>query len=266
MLDPVLAQVSTQAAAASTRLRLARDPILRADVERFNPFVSLVTSDLPESFYPTLSIYSAFSLISCDKTRHNEGLSCVSLDHTTGFIIATQGRYPDSVFYTLYREDWNIERSGVNMEAVMQRALTLEELSLYVLSANSAGVDICFCSTPTMEKLQTAISLVMNGGSLIIWVDEPVSLEWRELLVSSFSRVVVYKPATTSPVLSDLYLVCSGRGRQLAGTLDERVEQLSSQLAFIEEYRERCLQAILARVDNTQNCDPHLAKVRWLGV
>lgn len=266
MLDPVLAQLFMQPVATPTRPRPARDPILRADVERFNPFVSLVTSELPESFYPVLSIYSAFSLVSCDRTRHNEGLSCVSLDHTTGFIMATQGRYPDSVFYTLYRDDWDIERSGVNMEAIMQRASTLDELSLYVLSANSAGVDVCFCSTPTTEKLETSISLVMNGGSLVIWVDEPVSPEWRELLVSSFTRVVAYKPATTSPVLSDFYLVCSGRGRQLASTLVERVEQLSSQLVFIEEYREQCLRAVLARVDNTANCDPYLAKVRWLGV
>lgn len=162
MLDPALQQLTTQPSAstssASTRTRSPSDPILRADVERFNPFLSLVSSDLPDSFYPVLSIYSAFSLVSCNRTRHDEGLACVSLDHTSGFIMATQGRYPDSVFFTLYRDDWDVDRSGVNLEAVMQQASSLNELKIYTLTSNSLGVDVCFCSMPTTEKLEIVVS------------------------------------------------------------------------------------------------------------
>ena len=270
MLDPVLHQLSIQASAKPASVpafaHSARDPLFRADIERFNPFLTLVTPELSESFYPVLSIYNAFSLVSCNRLRHDEGLSCVSLDHTNGFIMATQGRYPDSVFYTLYRDNWDRHRSDIGLEAVIQQASNLEELSIYTLASNSMGVDLCFCSIPTLEKLETATSLTRDGGSLIVWVDKLVDREWKELLVSSFERVVAYKPATTSPVSVGLYLVCSGRGLQSAGTLEDRVEQFSSQLVFIEQYREGCLQAILARVDNTAVCDPHLAKLQWLGI
>lgn len=265
MIDPVLQSFQIEDRSSYT-VSSDRSFISREDMERFNPYLKLNVPGLPDSFYSVLSIYNALSLISCDRFVHNEGLSAVSLDDSLGFIMATQGRYPDTVFYSLYRDDWDIGRSSINLEHVDQTSANLEELRITIEAYNSDGLDLGFSSTPTTFKLGLITNLIRPGGSLIVHITQIVDEEWISILVSSFSRLIAYKPATSSPVSVDFYIVCMGRGRQPQTTVEARQEQLRSQLEFLEKYRIHCLDRVLDRESNEALYDVHLAKIQYLGM
>ena len=267
MLDPWLRFIELPVSLSNDSSIIPQKSYVRGSaLIKFNPFLSLVKPNLPDSFYATLSIYNAFSLVSCNRLIHSEGLSCVNMDETSGFIMATQGRYPDTVFVSLSRDDWDIEVSRINLLQVNDNSTTLEELEWNCLEDYPRGVDLAFCSNPTEERLMLSISLTKIGGSLVLQVDRLPENQLIRSILENFSRVLAYKPATTSSISTMMYIVCSGRSTQSESTLDDRLLQFSVQLQKLEDYRLRCLTQVLSGVDNTDNCDTHLAEVEYLSL
>lgn len=240
--------------------------ISKHDLLTFNPFISLVVPDMPEAFYAVLSIYNAFKLVSCNKIVHDEGLSAVSLDSSLAFIMATQGRYPDTKFYSLNRDDWNESRSGIDLRRVEYMFANLEELRIVSMRNNPRGVDICYCSDPSEARLDLAVTVTKIGASLIVRVDTLLDQSLLEMLLSEFSKIVAYKPATSSSVAVEFYLVCMSKSKQSMSTLQDRRVQLESQMAYLEQYRLSCLQSVLERIDNTDRADTFSAKLDYLGL
>lgn len=264
MLDPLLTDLMDQDVPTTSEVQTKC--MLGSHIAAFNPYLSLNSPGLPDSFYATLSIYNQFSLVSCQKYIHDEEMVAVTMDKSVGFVMATQARYPDTIFYSLSRDDWDVERSSINLLLVDELSSDLEGLVIQAKEYNALGVDLCFCSEPSEYKVGLVCDVVRVGGMAIVEVESEPNSDWLLLLLSNFSRVVAYKPATVSPVAAHFYLVCTGREQQLEVTLRARARQLGDQLTFLEEHRQRCVHQIVAGVQNSNRVDVHQAKLNYLSV
>lgn len=298
VLDPLLEKLDTSLESISVVEDECLTHVSKENLLKFNPYHSLVGPELPDSFYAVLSIFNRYTLISCDQFIHNEGCVCVDLDETPGFIMATQGRYPDTIFYSLSSKNFDEEGSGVILLNVHTRSITYEDLLDNCMSANPRGVDFCFCSSgvdinDTLERLNICITALKNKGFLIVYLtgsgpfapsaDLTTVMECTKPLIQSFESVMIYKPATSSLVSSDFYVVCTGRfelnmdfkcsethcSRKKYKVPNDNVATdniIDRQYLLLEEWRRTCIKSIINGIDNTKNCDVETAKINYLSL
>jgi hypothetical protein len=276
MLDPLLEQLNTEINEYELPLDDTTEydnmqVVSKQSMIKFNPYYSLVVPGLPDSFYAVLSIFKNFSLVSCNQLIHNEGCVCIDLDNTPGFIMATQGRYPDTLFYSMSTKDFDEEGSGVILLNVHSKSITYMDLLDYSLQTNPRGVDFGFCSSgldidDTLQRLNVSITALKNKGSLIVYFTDMTNImEYSELLLKSFEFVTVFKPATSSIVSKDAYLVCRTKSSTISNSV-EQSEKLKSQCLLLEEWRLIWLKCIVAGIDNTYISDVDSAKIDYLSL
>jgi hypothetical protein len=282
MLDPLLEKLDIEIIDESSEgeydnMRL----VTKEKLLKFNPYYSLCVPGLPDSFYAVLSIFKNFSLVSCNQLIHNEGCVCIDLDNTPGFIMATQGRYPDTQFYSMSTKDFDEERSGVILLNVHSKSITYRDLLDYSIESNPRGVDFGFCSAglsidETLQKLKICIAALKHKGSLIVYFpDTTTVIECSEPLLNSFESVTPYKPATSSIVSQDLYLVCRRKLSNMFSSTEEpkidhnitkKLNEFESECLLLEEWRIYWLKCIISGIDNTSRCDVESAKIDYLSL
>lgn len=189
-------------------------PTLRRSIEAYNPFESIVGAT-PVSFYETLAILNEFLPITELTTAGQTNIfSVLDLDATEGFSMALYRRYPNfrcyGVMNTLTAMKWDFDRSGLPMSNFNLASSTPRTLLSRVLSYNQRGILISYATLTTADphRLRAAVNSLAVDGTVLLRLDyTKVPVAELGNLTEAFEEVTAYKPAVTSSISTEIYIV-----------------------------------------------------------
>lgn len=232
-------------------------------VRNFNPY-EILNDNLPPTFYEILSLYNNFMSVACTTRRTSSYFRALDLDTSYGFTMATQGKYSKAFILGMPSVYKDIDRSVFDMSRLHIESQTYEALET---SCNEdGGCDVVFCSEVDEEenirRFGLCVDLTSSLGTFFYRTFDPESHNTKSLVLrysKFFATVSLYKPATTSCVSKECYVVMQGR---LAESLNhtDKEEEYDKQTKALNHYQRLAIQRINKGTINKANVSAAMAE------
>lgn len=191
---------------------------------QYNPIESIV-GEMPISLYETLAILSEFRPLTCSNIISSEYFVSFDLDPTPGYTMAMQGRYPNSLTYTPGKR-LDDEYSIIGTTSIDYTTTNPIDCSAKC-KLETFGADIAYC-VQSDRDVKCCLSALRTNGTLLIRCHDPHYFN-AAFISEWFKELILYKPAVTSCISTESYLVCLGRRSTWAPSnlkFDEEVSKL----------------------------------------
>ena len=218
-------------------------PHSRQAVIKVNPFLSLIRDDQPASYMETLCLLRTFRPLVCTSYQRDIDVAVADFDITEGFAWAIQSMYTDGYVYSTRMNDMFIPKGRIDLGRIDREAFDGPSLISRVRSFEDDGISLVYVASSSskelLSKMDSAVKLLREGGTIFCRVDNPISLTSKkifDLYSSWFDVTIVHRPSVMCSITTDSYFIFQGRIR----TSTQRRMDEDSITYRLETYQEHC--------------------------